>query len=223
KRSLVPGQPATAREIVDVELSQSYYTNQRQSLYDRQYQTSLLSGNLPSNFSPLALNVRALPTNTFNATVRAEFDSQYRQPPFISAQGGGSNSNVQASLSWSKKAFIENLPGFNDRNNLDHSISGNVNLRTTNNRYGTMYTFSYDVLHGGFTNQRMTGFYNAQCCGLAAEYQTYNFIGSSIASPIPSDHRFFMSFTLAGLGNFSPFNGALGGVPRLPRYRPGFS
>jgi hypothetical protein len=32
--------------------------------------------------------------------------------------------------------------------------------------------------------------------------------------PIASDHRFFMSFTLAGLGNFSPFNGAMSGVPR---------
>jgi len=27
-------------------------------------------------------------------------------------------------------------------------------------------------------------------------------------------NRFFLSFTLAGLGNFSPFNGALSGVPR---------
>jgi len=45
------------------------------------------------------------------------------------------------------------------------------------------------------------------------EYQAYNYgVGSAV--PIPSDHRFFMSFTLAGLGNFSPFNGALGGVPR---------
>jgi hypothetical protein len=31
---------------------------------------------------------------------------------------------------------------------------------------------------------------------------------------VPSDHRFFLSFTLAGLGNFSPFNGGLSGVPR---------
>jgi hypothetical protein len=59
----------------------------------------------------------------------------------------------------------------------------------------------------------MSAFYNAQCCGLAIEYQTYNRgVGSSL--PIPSDHRFFFSFTLAGLGNFSPFNGALSGVPR---------
>ena len=61
--------------------------------------------------------------------------------------------------------------------------------------------------------QRITGFYNAQCCGLAFEYQTYNY-GATRSRRSRSDHRFFMSFTLAGLGNFSPFNGALSGVPR---------
>ena len=62
--------------------------------------------------------------------------------------------------------------------------------------------------------QRISAFYNAQCCGLAFEYQTYNY-GSQLASRrFRSDHRFFLSFTLAGLGNFSPFNGALSGVPR---------
>ena len=62
--------------------------------------------------------------------------------------------------------------------------------------------------------QRISAFYNAQCCGIAFEYQTYNFGPASVVAPIPSDHRFFLSFTLAGLGNFSPFNGALSGVPR---------
>jgi hypothetical protein len=59
--------------------------------------------------------------------------------------------------------------------------------------------------------QQITGFYNAQCCGLAFQYQTYNF---GALSSLPPDHRFFLSFTLAGLGNFSPFNGAMSGVPR---------
>ncbi len=63
------------------------------------------------------------------------------------------------------------------------------------------------------TQQRITAFYNAQCCGIAFEYQTYNY-GNQSASPIPLDQRFFLSFTLAGLGNFSPFNGGLSGVPR---------
>ena len=63
----------------------------------------------------------------------------------------------------------------------------------------------------GISQQQITGFYNAQCCGLAFQYQTYNF---GALSPLPPDHRFFLSFTLAGLGNFSPFNGAMSGVPR---------
>ena len=70
-----------------------------------------------------------------------------------------------------------------------------------------------DVVHSTMLQQRVSGFYNAQCCGIAVEYQSYNFTGIA-GVPIPADHRFFMSFTLAGLGNFSPFNGALGGVPR---------
>ena len=42
--------------------------------------------------------------------------------------------------------------------------------------------------------QRITGFYNAQCCGVAFEYQTYNYGGVS-SFVVPSDHRFFLSFT----------------------------
>jgi LPS-assembly protein len=214
KRSLVPGQPATAREIVDVSLTQTYYSDARQSLYDRQYQTSLLSGNEQSHFSPIALGVRAMPTTTLNTTVSAEFDSRYLALRTISAQAGYSTPGVQASIGWSKRAFIPELAGFNDENNLDHSITGSTNLRTRDNKYGLNYSAGYDVRHGGITAQRLTGFYNAQCCGLAVEYSTFNYLGANTLSPIPSDHRFFMSFTLAGLGNFSPFNGALSGVPR---------
>src|SRR5205085_10975217 len=98
----------------------------------------------------------------------------------------------QASFGWSKRAFIPELAGFNQQNQLDHTVRGTTNLRTKDNKYGTQYSFTYDVLRGGFTQQRVTGFYNAQCCGLAMEYQTYNYgVGANV--PIPSDHRFFMS------------------------------
>jgi hypothetical protein len=87
------------------------------------------------------------------------------------------------------------------------------NVHTRDNRYGAMYSFNYDVLRSTMLQQRVSAFYNAQCCGLAFEYQRYNF-GGIPSFIVPSDHRFFLSFTLAGLGNFSPFNGALSGVPR---------
>ena len=89
-------------------------------------------------------------------------------------------------------------------------MNGSTTLRTRDNRYGGTYSFNYDILRATMMTQRITGYYNAQCCGLAMEYQTYN----NPYAVIPADHRFFLSFTLAGLGNFSPFNGAMSGVPR---------
>lgn len=212
KRVLNPGSPAQAREIINVEVTQRYYTNQRASLFDREYQTSALSAE--THFSPIALSVRVMPTNDVNGTVRAEFDSQYKQLRQISAQGTYSwNNRVQTSAGWSKKAFIEQLPQFNDPRYLDHFINSSTRINTPDNRLGSVYSMYYDVLHSTLLQQQVSAFYNAQCCGLAIEYQAYNRGGSS-SLPIPSDHRFFLSFTLAGLGNFSPFNGALSGVPR---------
>ena len=213
KRRLDPGQISQAREIFDVELTQTYYTDQLASQYDPRYATSF-TGAAPSHFSPYALNIRLMPTTEINANVRAEFDSQYHSLRTISASGSYAwKTRVQATAGWSKRAFIKDLAGFNDPNYLDHYINASTTVHTTDNRVGGIYSFNYDVLRSTMLQQRMSFYYNAQCCGLAVEYQTFHLAGVS-ATAVPSDHRFFLSFTLAGLGNFSPFNGALSGVPR---------
>jgi LPS-assembly protein len=212
RRGPTPGQPSQAREIVAVDLQQTYYTDELAAQVDLQYSTSN-SGAPPSRFSPLAVTVRAQPTGDFNATARAEFDSRYLELRTISTSATYTwSSQLQSSLGWSKRAFIQELPGFNDPARLDHTLNGSASVRTRNNGYGGIYSFNYDVLNGRMVQQRISAFYNAQCCGVAFEYQNYRF-GTAV-SPISSDRRFFMSFTLAGLGNFSPFNGALGGIPR---------
>ena len=217
RKALVPGGLAQAREIVSVELSQTYNTNQLATLYDRQYQSNNVPGSvdaLPTHFSPVALSVRAMPTNEITANMRAEFDPRYHSLRTISASGSYSWANVfQFASTWSKRGFIQQLDGFNNPNLLDQAINAQTTVHTVNNRLGGIYSFNYDILHKNILQQRLSGFYNAQCCGIAFEYQTVNW-GTLSNSPITSDHRFFMSFTLAGLGNFSPFNGALGGVPR---------
>jgi hypothetical protein len=114
---------------------------------------------------------------------------------------------------WSKRAFIEGLAGFDNKNFLDHSVNASSTMHTLDNRFGGVYSFNYDVLRSYVLQQRVSAFYNAQCCGLAFEYYSYNYPPAT-GLPIPNDHRFFLSFTLAGLGNFSPFNGAMSGVPR---------
>jgi LPS-assembly protein len=217
KRKLTPGAPAQSREILAIELSQSYYTNQSAALTDRQYQTNNVPGALDSgatnHFSPIALNVRALPNSEWSGNLRAEFDSRYHALKTISAGATYSTPEVQATVGWSKRGLIPQLQGFNDPALLDQSLTASTNVHTKANRVGMIYSFNYDVLHSTMLQQRVSGFYNAQCCGLAFEYQTYNF-GALSTSPIASDHRFFLSFTLAGLGNFSPFSGAMNGVPR---------
>jgi LPS-assembly protein len=215
KRKVAPGQPAQAREIVDVELTQSYYTIQQQALYDVQYQTAQFAGARASHFSPFSLSVRAMPSNDVNATMRADFDSRYHSLRAISASTTYSWTNLlQTTASWTKTGCIpQYTPSGDCSNAVQQFINASTNVHTRDNRYGGMYQFNFDVTRTSMLNQTITGFYNAQCCGLAFQYQTYNF-GSGSGVPLSSDHRFFLSFTLAGLGNFSPFNGALSGVPR---------
>ncbi|MES1254422.1 MAG: hypothetical protein ABUS56_02360, partial [Acidobacteriota bacterium] len=211
RRAAAPGQLAQAREVVTVDLQQTYYTNDLASTVDRQYQTSN-SGTTPSNFSPIALSARAQPTNDFNATFRAEFDATYLALRTLSATGSYAWSAVlQSSAGWSKVNYIPELTPYD---NSTESINASANAHTRDNKYGLLYSFNFDVLRTTLIQERVSAFYNAQCCGLAFEYQVYNFPTDTPGFAIPSDHRFFLSFTLAGLGNFSPFNGALGGVPR---------
>jgi LPS-assembly protein len=207
------GATAAAREIVAVTLEQSYYTNAAASKYDPRYGTSF-SGSPESNFSPVALTVRAVPSHNLNGTMRAEFDSKYRSLRTVSANVSYAVPGVgQSTVGWSKKVFIQDLAGFNDPDFLDHALNSTTRLQTRDNQYGGMYSFNYDVLRSTMLQQRISGYYNAQCCGIAFEFQTFNFSSSSTIA-VPADHRFFLSFTLAGLGNFSPFNGAMGVVPR---------
>jgi LPS-assembly protein len=213
KRRLQEGRPAQSREIVDVTLTQSYYTNQFASQIDQQYVTSY-SGAPPSHFSPYALAVRGVPTDNLNVMVRAEFDSRYRKLRTISATGTYNWSGlIQTSAGWSKQGYIAQLPGYNNPETLPQAVTAAVNAHTRDNRFGSVYSFNYDVLHKAMLQQQISGFYNAQCCGIAFQYQTFNFAGLGAAVPIPADRRFFLSFTLAGLGSFSPFSGAMNNVP----------
>ena len=212
KRKLTPGAQAVSREIAAVELSQTYYTDQRSAQWDTQQSTTGLAP--PSHFSVLALNIRVVPTDAITSNVRFEFDSKTRALQQVSAQGSHNwTGRVQTSASWNKRVFVP-APGTVNRGVLNHYLNATTNIHTIDNRVGGIYSLAYDVLESRVTQQRMSAFYNAQCCGIAFEYQTYNYGSSSLSRIVPLDQRFFLSFTLAGLGNFSPFNGGLGQVPR---------
>jgi LPS-assembly protein len=201
------GQTGAALDILTVSLLQKYYTDPSASRVDPTFQTSSLTSE-ENNFSPLRLDVRARPTTDITGTVNVEFDSRYREPRMLTVNGTYAwTGRVQSTVGWTRKFLIPQLDGFNRPDQLNHYLNLSTNAQTRDNRFGGRYSLYYDILRSNLQEQRFSGFYNAQCCGLAVEYQIYDF-------GFTTDRRFFFSFSLAGLGNFSPLNGALGGIPR---------
>ena len=202
---------SVAREVLSASLTQSYYTDENASQYDRTFRTSF-SGAKPTHWSPMSLLVRAEPTRELSATMRAEIDPTYRTLRSISAEGRYDRGGwLEARGGWSQRRLIPQLPGFNDPSRLDHYLNAYTALRTPGNTVGGLYSFNYDVRRGQHLMQRLLFYYNAQCCNVSLEYQVYNFEGLGTRAFLPNDRRINVSFTLAGLGRFANVFGALGG------------
>jgi LPS-assembly protein len=203
----------SSREILNIGLSQSYYTDARAAQYDRSLQSSFdqTSNRNRSNFGPVALTARAAPTQGIQGNFRTEYDRQVGAIRTIAASGSFNSSNVlQAEAGWSTRRFIEDLPGF-EESLSNHYINASTTLRTRRNNFGGTYSFNYDLKNDNFLQQRYMAFYNAQCCGVSMEWQTFNLQGSYAGFGIQQDRRFNISFTLAGIGAVPNFFGALSG------------
>ena len=204
------GEASVAQEILTVSLMQSYYTNANAARFDRRFQTSF-QGTLPSNYSPISLIVRSSPTSELSGTFRTEYDTEFGAFRTISTESNiGIGGWLHQTAGWSQRRFIDGLPGFNNPNTLDHYLNSYTNVRTPGNRFGGVYQFNYDVKRSRHLQQRMLAYYNAQCCGISFEYQSFNFEGIGYRVRVPRDRRFNVTFTLAGLGTFSNMLGAFG-------------
>ena len=198
-----------AREIILVNLAQTYYSNPDAAKYDGNYQTSQ-TAQPATNFSPVVLQVRGTPTDRVAAEFRTEWDPKVDALRSLSASGKIGHSDwLNVTAGWSLRRIVEGDPNFGRIPN-DHYLNAATNLRTRRNRIGGTYSFNYDLQRDRYLEQRVVAYYNAQCCGVGFEYQTYNLQGLS-AAPVPKDRRFNISFTLAGIGTFSNLFGAFGG------------
>ena len=199
-----------AREILSVAVTQSYYTDPNAAQFDRRFSTSF-NNTAPSNFSPVSLFVRTELSNDMSATMRTEYDTEFKAIRTIGAEGtyafGGW---FQTTAGWSQRRFVEGLRGFDNPDRLDHYLNARTSVRNRNDTVGGVYQFNYDVLRNRYLQQRILVYYNAQCCGVSIEYQSFNFEGLGSRAPIPQDRRFNLSFTLAGVGTFANVLGAFG-------------
>jgi hypothetical protein len=200
----------SAREILSVAIGQSYYTDATAAAVDRQYQSSdFQTAVKPSHFSPVAMQVHVTPTLATDATFRTEYDAQLHYLRSLAANGGLTLGWVVANGGWSVNRSIA-APGAS-ATSVSHYLNASTLVRKPGNAFSATYIFNFDMKTKDFLNQRIIGHDNSQCCGIAAEYQKFNFGTRAGAVGVPRDHRFNLSFTLAGIGTFSDLFGAFGG------------
>jgi LPS-assembly protein len=196
-----------SREILNVAITQSYYTDAKAAAVDREYQSSTFNTTpKPTNFSPVALQVHVSPTTVTDATFRTEYDTQFHALRTLAFNGGLTEGWISTTGGWSQTRYI---PGYNDPISASNFLNDATTVKRPGGMLGGTYVFNYDLKNRSFVNQRLIASYNSQCCGVAVEFQKYNF--GTVNTAVPNDRRFNISFTLAGIGTFSDLFGAFGG------------
>jgi LPS-assembly protein len=202
------GRAAGTRDVLTVQLQQTRYSDRLAGTIDPRY-----SGGFTERpgalFSPIALAVRANPTEKAGVTLRAEYDAKRGLLETLQLTGNvAAGPWVSASGGWSRSLYVANVldPTMVTPRNYLRSQS-NVTFRRS--QVGGSYAFDLNLSDRTLVQQRIGLFYNAQCCGVALDYQTFNY-GASTVVAVKQDRRFNISFTLAGLGSFSNVLGAFG-------------
>jgi hypothetical protein len=202
----------SAREILTIGISQSYSTNQDATKYDQNVQSGFNNQAAPSHLSPVVLLAHVSPANGIDGTFRAEYNTEVHALVNLAANGVFTRGWVQETAGWSHRPFVPELPGFSQAAST-HFLNSSTTIRKPGNALGGTYLFNYDFKNRRYMNQRYIAYYNSQCCGIAIEYQTFNY-GTATTVGVPQDRRFNLSFTLAGIGSFSNLFGAFGGQTR---------
>jgi hypothetical protein len=148
-----------------------------------------------------------------NTTFRTEFDGRYSKFRQFGADTSWNSDRLTLLAGWSQVHFVPDSTGKNIVNSLSHYLNTNTTLRFKQNRFGVVHSFNWDIRGRDILQQRLAGYYNAQCCGFTAEWQTFDFKRLGANALVPQDRRFHFSVTLAGIGNVSNIFGALGGTP----------
>ncbi len=210
-------QAGAPRELLNLSLRQSYYTDAAASKFDTSYSYGF-GNRAPNAFSPVSLVARATPLVPLAIDYRLEYDPKAlaNNPKLLGMGLNGTLRTEAANVSggWSRQSFptVTATGGIVGNASASNYLQTAADLRLKQSRFGGRVEFNYNFATSTLVNQRYVGFYNAQCCGVSFEYQSFNY-SAQIASQLflPRDRRFNMSFTLAGVGSFSNFFGAFGG------------
>ncbi len=210
------GPAGAPREYLSVGINQSYYSDPSASQFDGQYSFSLFQRR-PNNYSTISLVARGRPADALGLDFRMEYDpvagpvdpgnpSLGDTPTLVGLGVNGSlrTGAVEASAGWNKQNY-----GALTQFQSNHYIQQATTVGLLQGRVGATVQFNYDIGRSTLLQQRYIANYSAQCCGIAFEYQSFNFPDTGFV--VAQDRRFNIAFTLAGVGTFSNFFGSFGG------------
>lgn len=205
----VDGPRAIPREVVSATIQQTYNTDARSILSDAEDRSRNIAP--VSHFTPVSLSVRTTPFTGVNGTFRTSFDGRYSRFRNFSADGSWEHTNISLLAGWNQVRFRPNSRGENVAR-LTHFLNSNATMRFKQNRFGIIHNLNWDIHDQSILQQRIAGYYNAQCCGFSAEYQMFDLSRLGSNAPVPQDSRFHFSVTLGGIGNVSNIFGGLSGT-----------
>ncbi len=192
------GEPVT-RELLALDVSQSYYTIERAASYDQQTSSSLgPDGSLlppPTNFSPINVTLRMTPMPTAGATFGLEYDTRFDAVRRYNASVSVAQPWLNLSSTWAKQQVIPGLPGYT---NPAHTLVFSTRLSRPSGGASIAYATVIDIANDKFLQHRFGLTYNAQCCGVAVDYSMRNLSHFGLRN----DKIFSLSFNLAGIGSF---------------------
>jgi hypothetical protein len=198
------GSAGSTVQFLTVGVQQTYYLTEFSSLNDTQY-TSTYFRSRSVDLSDVAVSVEFTPSRALESTTRLEYDVHGQGLHVFTTGGTAQIGDSSSTLTYSRQR--------EDRTSTPESaLTWSNSLRFLQGRASGAYSLTWDIGGAGILSQSVAMTYLAQCCGIQAEFQNYNFSRSGAAFPIAADRRFNISFVLAGIGNFSNFLGAFGGT-----------
>ena len=198
------GSAGSTVQFLTVGVQQTLYLTPNASLNDNQYiSTSFRTRAV--DVSDVAVNIKVTPSGRLDSTTRFEYDLQgeglHVMTTGTTAQLGQSSTTINYSR-------YRRRPS----SRPESSLSWSAALNLLEGRARGAYAFTWDIGGAGILSQTIALSYLAQCCGIQADFQKFNYPRASSNFPIASDRRFNVSVVLAGLGTFSNFFGAFGGL-----------
>ena len=209
-----------SREILNVGVRQTYYTNALASVVDPNYSTSFGTV-VPQNLSPVSLAARLSPTDSLNATFRTEFNTYVNAFMTLGAAGTYSlGEHGVVSAGWSQRRYITDLSGYDDPARTNHYLNADASLRFRQNRYGGGVSFNYDLKNALLPAEPVRGVLQRAVLrrdGRVPDVQLRRLrLRQRYRPTVQQDRRFSIAITLAGLGSFSPSFGGMGPTAGVP-------